>query len=253
MSQRVVSLVPSITENLILFGKLPVGRTSFCIQPKGKVESIPVVGGTKTPKVQKILDLHPDFVIANREENRKEDVEAMGRAGLTVWVTYPTRVADVVPLMKELAAICEKQDTAHKIILECEATIEKLQHTKPRKRKRVVTLIWKDPWMAIGGETYSDDLIRVSGGDNPFSQPENRYPQVTDQDILAARPDLLLLPSEPYAFTQSDRSDWSRKTQEAGLRTRVEFISGENLTWFGPRVREGLSELRRLIESEAVS
>jgi ABC-type Fe3+-hydroxamate transport system substrate-binding protein len=241
--QRIVSLVPSITENLILFGCTPVGRTSFCIEPKNEVKSVPVVGGTKTPRIKKIKELKPDLVIANKEENRKEDIEALQEAGLNVWVTYPVTVKASLDLMRELRDLCPDKKVADEIIDRCKSEFDKFKNQKYPQRSKVVTFIWKDPWMVAGGDTYMDDLTKVVGGENPFKN-KGRYPAVTEQEVVDSQPDLVLLPSEPYEFKDPDQKFWKDR-----LRARVEFFSGEDLCWFGPRISRALPSLARIISN----
>jgi len=246
-AKRIVSIVPSITEALIEFGQMPVGRTSFCIEPREKVGGIQVVGGTKTPKIDRILALQPDLVIANQEENRKEDVEALRRAGVKVWVTYPVSVLDVAPFLRELAVLCPDSSRAVSAIAECEEAVHIVSSGRLRNARWVAVLIWKNPWMAIGGRTYSGDMIEKAGGLNVFRDRESRYPEVSEEEILAEKPDLLLLPSEPYKFEETDRKEWIAKFQRTGLRTKVSLFSGEDLSWFGPRMARGLRELSQVI------
>jgi ABC-type Fe3+-hydroxamate transport system substrate-binding protein len=163
--ERIVSLVPSITENLILFGKTPAARTSFCIEPKEVVKSIPVIGGTKTPRVSKIISMKPDLVIANQEENIKEHVEEIQQAGIPVWVNFPNTVRDLLPLMKELVMLCENDVQAKPWIEQTENLLSRQPSVK--RSPKVITLIWKDPWMAVGQDTYTSDLLKFCGMQNP--------------------------------------------------------------------------------------
>ncbi len=247
--ERVVSLVPSITENLILFGKKPVGRTSFCIHPKDEVRGIPVVGGTKTLKMSKILELNPDLVIANKEENLKEDVEFLVKEGVSVWVTYPTKVQDVIPLMESLEGLCGTCEKTSTTIQDCKKTMERLIHKENKKKPRVVALIWKNPWMAAGKDTYIDNMLTFAGGQNPVKEEKGRYPVLTQEEILALSPDLILLPSEPYAFKESDKVEWFERLAASNHQGEVELFCGEDLSWYGPRVKRGLETLEKLISA----
>ena len=244
--QRVVSLVPSITENLILFGLHPAGRTSFCIEPGKDVAAIPVVGGTKTPKLSGIVKLSPDLVIANKEENRKEDIAALEKEGLNVWVTYPVTLKESIVLMEEIAKICGDKSKAIQILSSCRNTLQETANLRGANSKRALALIWKEPWMAVGDETYAHDMIRVAGGINVGALKEGRYPKMTQSEILEARPEVLLLPSEPYAFERKDQAYWTTECSRTGLNTRVELISGEDFSWFGPRLVSGLHRLREV-------
>ena len=243
--QKIVSLVPSITESLILFGKKPVGRTSFCIHPSYEVKTIPVIGGTKTPKISKILELSPDLIIANKEENRSEDVLFLQQSGISVWTTYPTKIAHVIPWMKELVSICGNSDISRSILMECEQFVTQVNVKMNTYCPRVIPLIWKNPWMGVGEDTYINDLVSVAGGINPVAQKAGRYPILTEEEIFELQPEVLLLPSEPYAFNSEDRSYWRNRL---GLKCKVEFFVGEDLSWFGPRVVQGLKSLEEMLK-----
>ncbi|MEZ4846382.1 MAG: helical backbone metal receptor [Bdellovibrionota bacterium] len=234
----IVSLVPSITENLIQFGTIPAARTSFCIEPKDIVQSIPVIGGTKTPRVKKIIDMKPDLVIANQEENIREHIEQIQAAGIPVWVTYPATVQDLVPLMQELGEVSDDPEMAmHWINQTRKRLTQKLHWTfKPK----IVTLIWKDPWMAVGKDTYTSSLIEFCGGINPV---KGRYPALTMQQIQEMSPDILLLPTEPYEFDHQDFEVWKRVVPE------VISFSGEDLLWSGTRWLEAAQRLTEICKS----
>ncbi len=229
--KNIISLVPSITENLILFGKTPMARTSFCIEPKEKVKNIPVIGGTKTPRVSKIIAMKPDLVIANQEENIKEHIEEIQAAGIPVWITFPKNIPDLIPLMKQLGSLCE-DETESQI---CIDRLRKLLQQKFQWKRtvKVITLIWKNPWMAAGHDTYPSHLLSFCGMENPI---EGRYPQLTEDEIRKHKLDLILLPTEPYEFTQTDVEEW-QKTAASVL------FCGEDLLWSGPRVFKAVESL----------
>lgn len=235
--EKIVSLVPSITENLILFGKTPTARTSFCIEPKEVVNTIPVIGGTKTPRVSKIISMRPDLVIANQEENIKEHVEEIQAAGIPVWVNFPNRVLDLVPLMTELASLCH-DDSKSKPWIEQTKNLLSRQPI-PKRTLNVITLIWKDPWMAVGKDTYTSDLLKFCGMENPV---EGRYPQLTREQILAHKPDILFLPTEPYAFDEADLREWEGYTKPM-------LFCGEDLLWSGTRWISAVSQLTEISKS----
>lgn len=236
--KNIVSLVPSITENLILFGKTPVARTSFCIEPKEKVKSIPVIGGTKTPRVKKIIEMKPDLVIANQEENIKAHIEEIQAAGIPVWVDFPTKVNHLPRLMNELAELCDDSSIADKWIGKTEQLLK--QTFKWKKTPKIATLIWKDPWMAVGQDTYTSDLIRFCGGINPIA---GRYPEVLVEQIRNLKVDILLLPTEPYEFEPSDIVFWKEHVPH------VFSFNGENLLWSGTRFLDAVESLVEICKS----
>lgn len=230
--KKIISLVPSITENLIQFGTRPVARTSFCIEPKNIVKEIPVIGGTKTPRISKIISMKPDLVIANQEENIREHVEEIEASRIPVWITFPKRVEDVVLLMKEIMSITDDPYTASNWV---EKTKEIIKQEHPKKLK-AVTLIWKDPWMAVGQDTYPSHLLSFCGIENPI---EGRYPPVTMEQIINYKPDLIILPTEPYEFVDGDLKDWQK------IAPAILF-NGEDLLWSGTRLIHAVEKLTKI-------
>ncbi|MCB1198889.1 MAG: hypothetical protein KDK51_10985 [Deltaproteobacteria bacterium] len=215
-----------MTESLIAFDVLPVGRTSFCIEPAEIVASIPRVGGTKTPNIKRIENLAPDFVIANFEENTKEDVEALRDLGLNVWVTYPEKVDDTLSLLQDLQQLSDAPKSSHKMITDYKKFLAK---PYPVTDTKVLIMIWKNPWMVVGQCTYPHNLVTFAGGCNACS--ENRYPVMTEDEIIGTKADILILPSEPYKFNQEDIIYWQKKMPG----TLVIPFSGEDLFWSGHR------------------
>lgn len=244
--ERIVSLVPSITENLILFGKKPVGRTSFCIYPKEEVRRVRVIGGTKTPKLSRIVELNPDLVIANKEENRREDIESLQKQGIPVWVTYVARVKEALSLMETLEELCDRREISRPLLQSCREKVNQIVCQKPPKKVSVLTLIWKNPWMSVGQETYIHDMIETAGGKNVILKRSSRYPELEEKELLALCPDVVILPSEPYAFGPEDQRELSAGFKSVGKLSRIELFSGEDLSWYGPRLAEGLEKLSSL-------
>lgn len=245
--RRIVSLVPSVTENLILFGVAPVGRTSFCIEPRDAVASIAVVGGTKTPNLKKIAALAPDLVIANKEENRREDVGALCAAGIPVWVTYPVDLEGTLALMEDLARLAGNGARAREILEESRACLARLPAPGTVRAFTFAVPIWRDPWMLAGSDTYVAHLVSRVGGRNVAPAP--RYPEVTLDGLVAARPDVVLLPSEPYAFAAADAEELNARF---GRPVAVLF-NGEDLCWSGPRMPRALQDLAALREARTAA
>ncbi len=234
---RIVSLVPSLTELVWALGRGEslVGRTTFCTEPP-EIKRVPAVGGTKNPKIERIASLHPDLVIANREENRKEDVEALRARGLHVLVTDPNSVAEAVATIRELGRCIDAATEADKL----RASIEGAAAASPAgPRRRVAVIVWKEPLMVLGSATYGNDLLELCGGENVFGGLE-RYP-VSSLDELAARaPSLVLLPDEPYPF----------KAKDVGVFAAIaptQIVDGKLLWWYGPRMPAAIASLRSLL------
>jgi ABC-type Fe3+-hydroxamate transport system substrate-binding protein len=250
---RIVSLVPSLTEALFELGLGPrvVGVTDWCVHPAAAVADLPKVGGTKNPSIARVLELRPDLVIANREENRERDVERLRAAGLAVWVTYPRTVADGVALVRELADLGAPPERAHPLVHSLETALARARSAAPARRTRVFCAIWKRPWMAVGADTYADDLLALCGGENVFGAGgparERRYPIVDEQQIAAAQPEVILLPDEPYAFGARDVAELAALATPAAASGRIHCLDGTLVSWYGPRIARAIAEVTALL------
>jgi ABC-type Fe3+-hydroxamate transport system substrate-binding protein len=255
-ARRIVSLVPSLTESLFALGLGPrvVGVTDWCIHPSAEVAALPKVGGTKNPSLSRMLELRPDLVIANREENRERDVERLRSAGVEVWVTYPRTVADAVGLLREFAALGAPEEVARPLLAEVEGALADARRQAMRPRTRVFCPIWKRPWMAVGADTYANDLLTLCGGENVFAgRKERRYPIVEEEEIVAAKPDVVLLPDEPYAFGAPDVEELAALPIPAALTGRIHCVDGTWVSWYGPRIGRALREIGALLDPGGVS
>jgi len=232
---RVVSLVPSLTEAVAASASgLLVGATDWCTHPADL--GVPRVRGTKNPDLTRIADLAPDLVVANKEENRRIDVERLTGMGIPVWVTDPHTVPTALDSLSRLLVYALRLAGEPQWLLRAR---QAWRHPVPRTRLRVAALIWRDPWMAIGPDTFADDLLRRLGAANVFTEADgtSRYPRTSPDDIVARQPDIVLLPDEPYAFTDTDGPE-----ALPGLRCRM--VSGRLLTWYGP----SLVQARHLLD-----
>jgi ABC-type Fe3+-hydroxamate transport system substrate-binding protein len=217
---RVVSLVPSLTEGLAAMGLADrlVGVTDWC-----------EVGAPAA-----IIDLAPDLVLVNDEENRLPDVERLRAAGLEVLVTSPRTVEDVAPMLREVARALGAGEVAEPFAAEVEAGADAADAAAPRTPIAALTLIWRKPWMAVGPDTYVDDLLRRCGFANVLAGWDDRYPTLDPSLIL--RPEVVLLPSEPYAFSEEDVPAVRELLGDVGHR----LVDGRLLTWHGPSTGRAL-------------
>jgi ABC-type Fe3+-hydroxamate transport system substrate-binding protein len=231
---RVVSLVPSLTEAVAVLGRADalVGVTAWC--ERGAPASATVVGGTKNPDVARITALRPDLVLANSEENRAEDLAALRAAGVTVHETFPRTVTDVGPMLRGLGQALDATSAAEAAAADVEGATAGALAAAPRTPVAVCTLIWRKPWMAVGPDTFVDDLLRHCGFANVLAGWEERYPRLDPSLVL--RPEAVLLPSEPYAFTQADLPAVEDLLGEVAHR----FVDGRLLTWHGPSTAQAL-------------
>ena len=219
---RVISLVPSLTEALAAtVPEVLVGATDWCTHPSDL--DVDRVRGTKNPDHRAMARLRPDLVVANREENRRIDVERMREAGIPVWVTVIESVDQALESLRRLLVEVLGADEPGWLAT---ATAE-WQRPAALPPARVVVPIWRDPWMVVGGRTFSGDLLRRLGLAVLFGDGGERYPKVDLDALVDARPDLVLLPDEPYPFGPDDGPE-----AFAGMKTAL--VSGRDLTWYGP-------------------
>jgi ABC-type Fe3+-hydroxamate transport system substrate-binding protein len=251
LPRRVVSLVPSLTESLFALGlgERVVGVTDWCVHPADQVAKLPKVGGTKDTDVDAIVALAPDLVIANHEENTKRVVERLEAAGLDVWITYPRTVRDGAELLRELGErIGASREAMEKVVAPVEAAIADAEQVRPIAPPRVFCPIWRDPWMAVGRDTYVHSMIELCGGANVFAdRGDRRYPIVTLEDVVAAAPEVIFLPDEPYAFGARDQAELAQLDVPAARDGRIHCVDGTWLSWYGPRIRPALRALRPLL------
>lgn len=216
---RIVSLVPSATESLRALGVDPVACTRFCEQP-----DLATVGGTKNPDIGRIVALDPDLVVVEREENRREDHDALVAAGLDVLVLHVRTLAEVAHEIELLAVAVG-------------ATWSPPPLPPPRTPDlRAVIPIWRRPYMSIASGTYGSSLLDHLGVENVFGGAEHAYPEITLDDMAAAGPDVVLVPTEPYAFGPDHLAELEQVAP-------TEVVDGQDLFWWGTRTPAALQRL----------
>jgi ABC-type Fe3+-hydroxamate transport system substrate-binding protein len=239
---RIVSLVPSLTELLFaleLEGEL-VGRTEFCIEPQGRVETVPVVGGTKTAQMDKLLALKPSHVLVNIDETPKDLADELGARGINVVVTHPNKPSDNIVLFALLGGLFQRQQQAGKLIAALQGD---LMMTGQWPERKVLYLIWKRPWMTVSGDTYIASMLKIFGMQTLCHDPDRRYPEVEITPELLAETDLVLFPTEPFPFAEKHRDAFSREFKITGS-PKLLAIDGKMVSWYGSRVIEGLRYLQ---------
>ncbi|MGV9266015.1 helical backbone metal receptor [Kitasatospora sp. NPDC003701] len=221
--RRVVSLVPSLTEAVAATAPgLLVGATDWCSHPAEL--AVTRIGGTKNPDVQRITALAPDLVIANDEENRRPDLDALRAAGLPVWVT-------------DIRTLDQAFDSLHRLLTTAcglprpawlDAAEAAWAGLPPRPAPlRAVVPIWRRPWMVLGRDTFAGDLLRRLGVRVLQADHPDRYPAIPLPELRACEPELVVLPDEPYRFAADDGP-------EAFPGVPAALVSGRHLTWYGP-------------------
>jgi ABC-type Fe3+-hydroxamate transport system substrate-binding protein len=245
--QRIVSLVPSWTETLFTLGlgEQIVGVTKFCVEPAESVAAIAKVGGTKNPDIRALLALEPDFVVANAEENRLEDVMRLRERGIAVFTTYPRTVASAAESILKLGRAVRREARADALVRNIVRAVSEVEASLgpwSKLRLRVFCPIWKKPWMTFNGDTYAHDVLRMMGFNNVFASAGERYPRTTLEAAIARRPDLVFLPDEPYDFGPADVGEIKAMLPPA-LSRRVLLVSGRDLHWYGTHMVKGLRTL----------
>lgn len=249
-ARRIVSLVPSLTEALfeLGLGERVVGVTDWCVHPAHALAGLPRVGGTKDTDVAAVCALEPDLVLANHEENTRRTVEKLQAAGITVWVTYPRRVREAALLLAQLADLGGDASARERVVAPVQAEIEAAEAARSRPGVSVFCPVWRDPWMTVGRDTYIHDLLELCGGRNPFAaHGDRRYPRLDLEQIVAAEPEVVLLPDEPYRFAAPDADELARLPIPAARDGRIHLVDGTLVSWYGPRIARAIRHVRSLL------
>lgn len=245
--ERVVSLVPSWTETLFAIdaGAMVVGATRFCVSPANALAEVPRVGGTKNPNLRMIADLEPDLVIANAEENRREDIEAIREQRVAVLTTYPRSIPGAVESILRIGRAIDREAQVAALARQIALTVSGIEAELGvwgKLRLRVFCPIWKNPWMVFNGDTYAHDVLRMMGFNNIYASAGERYPRTTLAEAIEHRPDIVLLPDEPYEFGAGDIEELKSELPPA-LGRRMLTVSGRDLHWYGVHMVGGLRAL----------
>jgi ABC-type Fe3+-hydroxamate transport system substrate-binding protein len=274
--RKIISLVPSETYNVVKLGAGDrlIGRTDYCVHPAEAVAGVPTVGGTKNPRVDEIIALEPDLVLANQEEGSKGDLERLVKANVRVFISFPRRVADGIAHLARLARILgvgtdgDVKDVlrqAYAALREAEAARAGLTPV------RAFVPIWMDPLMTIHGDTFISDMMDLAGAYNVFADrqrryplaadlgraaplaPEKiagrdtRYPRITLDEVIARAPDIVLLPDEPHPFSPADVAVFQAADLPAARYGTIVTCEGRDLSWPGAVSIEGIGRMRKLV------
>ena len=252
-----MSLVPSVTELLFALGlgSSVVGRTAFCVHPAGAAKAVASVGGTKRVNLKRLLALKPTHVVVNVDENPKALADDLAGRGIAVVVTHPIEVEDNVALFRLIGGVFGAEQAADDLARRFEATLAGVRAAaKAMPARRVLYLIWKDPWMTVGADTYVSRLLATVNW-NTVGAPAavlgagKRYPEVALTDATLRDIDLVLFSSEPYAFTAADARQFRAAFPAHAAKARL--VDGQLLSWYGSRAILGLEYLVALAHAEA--
>ncbi len=237
--ERIVSLVPSQTELLADLGleEEVVGITKFCIHPEHWFKTKTRIGGTKKINIEKIIELKPDLVIANKEENERGHVEELSKY-CPVWTSNINTLDDAVHMIRSIGAITGKKNKAAEL---ARNILHAFESNAILPVKKAAYLIWKDPFMTVGSDSFIHDLLYRAGFKNVFGDAA-RYPLVEAHDICKRAPDVLLLSSEPFPFNEQHIAEL--QDQFPGIP--IQLVDGEMFSWYGSRLLQAPSYFRRL-------
>lgn len=238
---RIISLVPSQSELIWDLGKSDalVGITKFCIHPEKMHQSIVRIGGTKQLDIEKIRNLQPDLIIGNKEENEKAQIEEL-RKEFVVWMSDIFDLKDALRMIEEVGKLINKPNESFTLIKEIKNEFDNIDRAI-FAGKRVAYLMWYNPIMVAAGNTFINSMLLQMGCENVFLN-RNRYPAIELSDIVAAKPDLIFLSSEPFPFTQVHQEEIRKKCPIA----EIIFVDGEMFSWYGSRLKQAPNYFRSL-------
>ncbi|MGZ3867061.1 MAG: ABC transporter substrate-binding protein [Bacteroidia bacterium] len=247
--KRIISLVPSQSELLWHLGlqKEIVGVTKFCIHPDEMFRSVTRIGGTKELKFDVIKELQPDLIIANKEENEQEQIEELCKH-YPVWISDINNLNDALDMILRVGEITGKKEGAQDLIEEIQQKHQtfKTQHSS-FKILNVAYLIWKNPYMAAGHNTFIDFMLTECGMKNVFTYEKSRYPEVSTQMLIDKNPNVILLSSEPYPFKEKHVEELQKHLPH----TKIILVDGEMFSWYGSRLLHAFDYFTQLLKNLA--
>lgn len=237
--RRIISLVPSQTELLYALGleEEVVGLTKFCIHPAHWRKEKTVIGGTKNFHLDKIRDLQPDLIIGNKEENYQDGIEALEKE-FPIWMSDIFTLEDALQMMREVGKISGRPNESQRLAT---TIAESFQQLKPLPPISTLYFIWQNPFMAVGGNTFIDEMLHRCGFANLLAG-KARYPELSAEDLQALDPSLILLSSEPFPFQEKHIA----RFREICPRAKIMIVDGEMFSWYGSRLLQATPYLQGL-------
>jgi len=240
--KRIISLVPSQTELLVDLGleKNIIGITKFCVHPKYLTLKKTIIGGSKKVNYKKIKRLQPGLIIANKEENTEEIVENTNEIAPT-YVSDILTIADSLNFISDISKLCNVEENAQKLVDDISTALtdfKKFIEVSPSRK--VAYFIWHKPWMVVGGNNYINEILKLNNFNNIF-EGADRYPEVYVENLSDLKPDLILLSSEPFPF-----SDKHIEELKKHVNSKIILVDGEMFSWHGSRLLKGLEYFKSL-------
>ena len=238
--KRIISLVPSQTELLFDLGLNDevIGITKFCVHPAAWFKTKTRIGGTKQLNMELIKQLLPDLIIANKEENVKEQIEELQKH-VPVWVSDINNLEDAYEMMAQVGLLTGKNDSANNIVSQIKNNFATLLTNN--YRLPAAYLIWQNPYMTIGGDTFINSMLEAAGFNNIFAD-KKRYPEITIEVLNAAGCNLLFLSSEPFPFQQKHIDELQQQLPQ----TKIVLVDGELFSWYGSRMLKAAGYFKKL-------
>ncbi len=241
--KRIISLVPSQTELLFDLGlnEEIVGITKFCVHPIKQWKTRPKVGGTKKIHFDKIASLQPDLIIGNKEENDREAIELLEKK-YPVWMSDINTMNDALDMIGQVGELTGKKENAQALASKITSAFSRLSHFKEKKeRPTVAFFIWRKPYMIAAGGTFINNMLEEAGFRNIFSD-KTRYPEITLREVTNRKPDILMLSSEPYPFSEKHIPEFNEECR----KSTIMVVNGECFSWYGSRLLEAANYFPKL-------
>lgn len=241
--KRIVSIVPSQSELIWDFGleKELIGITKFCIHPHHMATSVTLVGGTKNLNIQKIRELQPDIIIANKEENDQSQIEELAKE-FPVWISDIHNLDESLQMIEMLGDLFDKKEKAFELTATINSTFQQLKTSPPLK---VVYFIWNNPLMVAGKNTFIDDMLKRCNLENVFLNKDSRYPEISIEELQKENPEIILLSSEPFPFKEKHVKEFQKHLP----KTKIMIVDGELFSWYGSRLQHSANYFIELQKS----
>lgn len=253
--KRIVSIVPSQSELLWDLGleKELVGITKFCIHPHHMATSVALVGGTKKLNIQKIRELQPDIIIANKEENEQSQIEELAKE-FPVWISDIHNLSESLQMIEMLGELFNRKEKSLEITTTIKSTFQQLTSSFNKSTNlqftnsaivRVAYLIWNNPMMVAGKNTFIDDMLKRCNFENVFINKDSRYPEISIEELQKANPEIILLSSEPFPFKEKHILEFQKHLPTA----KIIIVDGELFSWYGSRLKHSANYFKDLQKS----
>ena len=244
--KKIVSVVPSQTELLFDLGLNDevIGVTKFCVHPAGAMKTKTIIGGTKNLNVEKIFSLNPDLILANKEENSREQFELLAK-NFQVWISDVKNLDDALAMIKSAGTMTNKVHEANFLIERINSGFLKIRNPKSEIRNFTsVYLIWHNPMMTVGSDTFIHHMMQRCGFENVFAD-KKRYPQISARELQEMNPEIILLSTEPFPFREKHIAHY----RNISPSSKIILVDGEMFSWYGSRLQFAPEYFLRLMQS----